>query len=427
MQNRDCLSHPLACLTQQSRRLKAMRLRRDGGWGHGDTRVCHKRPTQPSSTSSPRTPTATRTNTSTTTSHLSICWTISYISSIVHPAIRLLRIPLSLILFAFLLASVAIRVASTVSVAFEPVCFIPGLSSTTACRWIHNHVANGDSLRWADYPALVEVQGKMFEQMLDDSTGSASLSLDMKKTEMATVDLIALVRLSDLASKEALAETLSEFVLDAKDAGRSMHKMDAKMNGALDSIMAMNDYAYGRIEGARANEPGRFSIALWKPKRLTEEHLERLLLELESNYSKLTRLEDRLGTLRDILGWEDKRMSADKEELLSYLWTKLGGNRKDLRNFERNLKLLRDLTVHRKHASARIVATLHTLQGVSQDIEDMRERVAAPNLAGTKVAPEVHMKSIQNGLERLRETRSRAKKIEEDVLRRALGERDRLD
>ncbi|KAF6757167.1 hypothetical protein DFP72DRAFT_1007111 [Ephemerocybe angulata] len=368
-----------------------------------------------------------------------IRWAVSYTFSIVRPAIRLLRIPLSLILFTFLMAAVLNRVASTLSAAFAPVCYIPGLSSTPACRWVHSYsaVSGGrDGVRWADYPALVEVQSKTFEQMLDDSMGSSSLSLDMKKTEMATADLIALVRLSNLASRESLAETLSEFVADAKNAGRSLHRLDAKMNGALDSIMAMNDYAYTRIEGARANEPGRFALALWKPQRSSEEvvtetfndamnvlseHLERLLLELESNYSNLDRLEEKLGTLRDIVGREDKRVTADKEELLSYLWTKLGGNRKDLRNFNRNLKMLQDLTVHRKQANARVVATLHTLQAVSQDMEDMRERVAAPNLAGTKIAPEVHMKSIKNGLERLREGRSRAKKIEEDVLRRALG------
>ena len=200
----------------------------------------------------------------------------------------------------------------------------------------------------------------------------------------------------------------------------------------------MNDFALNAIDSARANEPGPFgALMIWRPsKKAIDEvvketfsdamhvmstHLERLIIEHEANYANLDRLDEKLSTLRDIVARENKTVAEGREELLANLWTMLGGNRKDLRNFDRNLKILHDLTVHRKHASAHIVAALHTLQSVSQDMEDMRERVAAPNLAGSKIAPEVHMKSIKNGLERLREGRLRAKKIEEAALRRALG------
>lgn len=202
----------------------------------------------------------------------------------------------------------------------------------------------------------------------------------------------------------------------------------------------MNDYALHAIQGAKEKEPGMgmfAAVGLWRPVKTTDAvvmetfqeamnvlsgHLERLIIELETNYQTLDSLEEKLGTLRDIVGREDQQITADKEELLSYLWTKLGGNRKDLQNYERNLGLLRELSVHRRQASARVVATLHTLQSVSQDMEEMRERVAGPNLAGSRIGPEVHMRSIQNGLERLREGRSRAKQIEEAALRRALGD-----
>jgi hypothetical protein len=202
--------------------------------------------------------------------------------------------------------------------------------------------------------------------------------------------------------------------------------------------MAMNDFALNAIDSARANEPGPLgALMIWKPsKKAIDEvvketfseamhvmsiHLERLIVEHEANYANLDKLEEKLSTLRDIVARENKTVGEGKEELLAYLWTKLGGNRKDLRNFDRNLKMLHDLTIYRKHASAHIVAALHTLKGVSQDLEDMRERVAAPNLAGSKIKPEVHMNSIKNGLERLREGRSRTKQIEEEALRKALG------
>lgn len=206
----------------------------------------------------------------------------------------------------------------------------------------------------------------------------------------------------------------------------------------LYSIMAMNDFALHAIDSTRANKPGIFgALMIWKPKqKATDEvvketfadamhvmstQLERLIVELEANYANLDKLEERLSTVHSIISRENKTVADAKDELLANLWTILGGNRKELRNFESNLKLLHDLTIYRKHAAAQVVATLHALQSVSQDMEDMRERAAAPNLAGRKIAPEVHMNSIKNGLDRLREGRSRARKIEEAALRRALG------
>ncbi|KAJ3537349.1 hypothetical protein NMY22_g5625 [Coprinellus aureogranulatus] len=376
----------------------------------------------------------------------SVHHTWDYGFSILRPALSILRFILIPLVVLCVLAVILTRVSSTLSSAFTPFCHIPGMSYTSMCRWVNtyndipkNRPAN--TVHWADYPKLVEVQSKTFEQMLDEAvlgaTTPSSLSLDLKKTEMATADLIALVRLSNLKSRESLAETLSEFVSSARGAGRSLARLDAKMNGAMDSIMAMNDYALHAIEGARANEPSKLAMALipWSSGKTADqvvketfidamnvlsEHLERIILEVETNTQNLDALEEKLNTLRSIVAREDASVSADREELLSYLWTKLGGNRKDLKNFERNLKMLGDLGNYRKAAQARVVATLHTLERVSQDMGDMRERVAAPNLAGSQIAPEIHMKSIRNGLERLSEGRKRARTLEEEALRKAL-------
>ena len=88
----------------------------------------------------------------------------------------------------------------------------------------------------------------------------------------------------------------------------------------------------------------------------------------------------------------------------------LGGNKRKLRNFDGHLTLLKDLATYRTQALAHVVAALQTLRGMREDMEDMRERAAAPDLIGSSVPPEVHMKSIEMGLKRLKEGRSRAKK-----------------
>lgn len=88
--------------------------------------------------------------------------------------------------------------------------------------------------RWADYPRLVDVQSASVEQLLDDSVGGSALSLNVKKAEMATSDLVTLIRISNLQSKDLLAESLSSFVDHARLTGRGLQKLSSKVGGAVD-------------------------------------------------------------------------------------------------------------------------------------------------------------------------------------------------
>ena len=79
------------------------------------------------------------------------------------------------------------------------------------------------------------MQTKTFDQLLDESIGSKGLASEVKKAEMANNDLITLVRVSGLKSKDQIAERLGRFSEDAKGTGRSLHSLGAKINGAVDS------------------------------------------------------------------------------------------------------------------------------------------------------------------------------------------------
>jgi hypothetical protein len=74
-----------------------------------------------------------------------------------------------------------------------------------------------------------------FDQLLDESVGGKGLALEVKKAEMASNDLITLVRVSDLKSKDQIVERLSKFSDDARGTGRSLHSLGAKIHGAVDS------------------------------------------------------------------------------------------------------------------------------------------------------------------------------------------------
>ena len=86
-----------------------------------------------------------------------------------------------------------------------------------------------------------------------------------------------------------------------------------------------------------------------------------------------------------------------------------------------HLFLLSSVGEYRKRALAHVSAALQTLQGMSEDMEDLRERVAAPELVGERIPVEVHMRSIRAGLARLQADRERTKEREEEAVRRILG------
>ena len=203
--------------------------------------------------------------------------------------------------------------------------------------------------------------------------------------------------------------------------------------------MAVNDYALQKIDAAQKSKHSRLFAVLipWKSNEkfinqvvvetfgeamnILSTDMERLILEAEANIIALNTLEERLSTLHDIISREDLTLSSEKVDLLAELWTILGFNRKELRNFDQSLLLLKELKTYRQQAFSRVATALQTLQMMDADMEVIRERVARPAIAGSAIPVEVHMKSIQLGLERLREGRMRAKELDEAAIRRVMS------
>lgn len=148
---------------------------------------------------------------------------------------------------------------------------------------------------------------------------------------------------------------------------------------------------------------------------------QRLIIQAEVSLHSLDKLEMQLNNIQDILTREGVDITAAQSDVLADLWTKLGGNREQLRSFKGNLRLLKELGSYRSRALAHVVGALQALQTLSADMEELRERVAAPELTGEEIPVEVHVRSIRSGIERLNEGRVRAREKEEDAMKRILG------
>lgn len=84
-----------------------------------------------------------------------------------------------------------------------------------------------------DYPAFLQLQSR-FEKILADTAVDPGLALGLKRSEAAVKDLTVIVKLSKLAGKDELADRLGEVSSDAKVAGKDLHKLAAKVAGAVD-------------------------------------------------------------------------------------------------------------------------------------------------------------------------------------------------
>ncbi|TFK74141.1 hypothetical protein BDN72DRAFT_760401 [Pluteus cervinus] len=381
---------------------------------------------------------------------------LKYVFDILGGAIHLLRKPLSVVVFLYILAFLLRGLWPTLWVAFNPLCRVPGISRLEICRppTVTPPFRGPPSRNGPNYPKLVDVQSRTFEKLLHDSSDYTGLSTEIKRAEMATTDLITLVRGSRLVSKEMLAEVLDEFVSDAKKTGRSLQKLHAKVGGAVDDILAVNDWALKTIEKAEASAlsgfsgaikalipgaPTQASIRSTITRTFTDSmstvssNLKRLIIEAELSLGHLNDLEEKLNTLYDILRREDIVQKEERDEILRLLWTKLGGNKKKLKGVDDHLTLLKDLGIYRRKARAHVVGALQTLGEMSEGIEDLRERAAQPALLASddendtgrgEIPVQVHVQSIKMGLERLRDGRKRAKLIEQAVVRKVLSAND---
>jgi hypothetical protein len=155
-------------------------------------------------------------------------------------------------------------------------------------------------------------------------------------------------------------------------------------------------------------------------------NMQRLVLEAEVSISDLNKLEEHLKSIHEVVSREDSSISTARAELLAQLWTILGGNKDQLNGMDERRTLLKGVSGYRDRALAHVVAALHTLETMAEDMEELRERVAAPELVGDAIPIDVHMKSLKSGLERLKGRRTGTKQLEEKIVNQILGSVDEV-
>ena len=373
-----------------------------------------------------------------------------WLFDILAGALKTLKKPISWVLaiyaFAGLLTLVQNLLTSSVYSALSPICRLPGSSFLHLPMCQSSSPALGkDAAAPVEFDQLMTVQSR-FEEVLEQSAAGVSLPLDMKRGETSIRDLRQIVRFSSLGSRNELVLEFDGFIETARIASYDLQKFNSHVGRGVDNVLATARWTQRVLDDLAVKQSSRGVIpsfindkilAPFQPLQFTEsklldqyiqhtrivsEEIETLIAEAQALLQVLQNLEDRLDVIHGISYRDHMHAQVSKDEVLSQLWTLLGGNRAALGKHNKQLELLRHVGEYRKTAWAHVSGTILKLQAMGTELEELRERVgSAEVLRGRADIPlAVHLESIRLGVERLEQGREAARELERNHLQRVL-------
>lgn len=278
-----------------------------------------------------------------------------------------------------------------------------------------------------DFNDLIDVQ-RNTANAASVAVYSGSLPLQLKKAEMATSDLRSVLQLSDLSCKNSLDDALRSFTVHARESSRNIQKTVIRIGGLLDASLAMNEWAITALERTESKTSAlgglipfvrrfdtRTSVTDTYVHAMDElaEYLRRLIESNQKAYESLDQLEEDLHLIHEIVGLEKRFQKSEQGEILSNLWSMLGGNKKLKAFFKTNLATLDSFERGRLANQEVVAATSVAFTKMMFEIEDLRERVQRPGIVGDVIPIEMHIRNIELGIEELRIKRDTIRKDED--------------
>lgn len=345
-------------------------------------------------------------------------------------------------------------ISNTINNALTPICRIPGASWMNLPFCPASTRSGTPELQGpAEFDKLVQAQSQFQDILAETSTG-ANLPLDMKRSEASIRDLKHVVQYSSLPSRNELVFEFGGFIDTAKQASQDLGRFNSRIGRAVDQILSTNRWTLSVIDGVAAKESSQGAISRWMGDNLNifapfqpvslsrdvlldqylrhtgavEEQIMSLISEAQALLNILDNLDGRLEVIASIATRDGVKAEDNKEELFAYLWTKLGGNRSSMAKLEHQLALLRQVGTYKRVAWGHVSQTIVKLQSIQHNLEDLRERVAMPETLGAdKVPLEVHIESINLGIERLEQQRDNSRRLEAESYQRVLSRAEEGD
>ncbi|GAB1311039.1 Alpha beta hydrolase fold-5 protein [Madurella fahalii] len=385
---------------------------------------------------------------------------LSWLFGVVGHAFRYAQKPLAFLLSLYLTFGAVIMLQNMATkslyTSLSPICRLPGVSwfDLPFCpRFVPTEGQGEGRERQVEFDRLMDVQDE-FQQVLEKSAQGVSLPMEMKRSEASIRDLRTLVRYSNLAHKEELVLEFDGFIEAAGTASGNLQKFNTHVGSAVDSLISINRWTARFLDELDRGSHdvqhsgglvGQWTSWLFSPFQpavfsdrdilktyiehmtLVSEKVGELVLEGEAVLHILHKAGEHLDIIHDFVTRTQMSVQGRKEEILSMLWTLVGGNSRQLKSLNSQLSLLKQVDAQRLGAVKQVTELIGELEKVRAGLEDLRERAAQPGLLSGRldIPLSVHVETIDRGVERLESARSRIRAIENErfmeVLARGKG------
>ncbi|KUI70219.1 hypothetical protein VM1G_05913 [Cytospora mali] len=379
---------------------------------------------------------------------------LAWAFGVVGMAFQLAQKPLAIALAIYFIFGGLIiaqnMVTKSIYSSLSPICRIPGVSylELPFCPQGPDLQKPTADKKTVEFDGLMDVQER-FEEVLEKSANGVSLPMEMKRSEASIRDLRTMVRYSDLQGREELVLEFDGYIDTARYASNDLQKFNTHVGSAVDSVISINRWTSRYLDGLVAAEQeskgllgtltswvfSPFQPATFSERNLLDKYVEHtalvsdkigdLIIEAQAVLRSLSQAENHLGSIFDFVARTQKSVQSRKEEVLWTIWTLVGANIKKIHNFNSQLSLLKHVDAQRSDAVKQVSELILELEKIQAGLDDLRDRVAEPEIAmakmGGRMPLSVHIETINRGVERLEDARSRIRAIENDRIREVLA------
>jgi hypothetical protein len=287
-----------------------------------------------------------------------------------------------------------------------------------------------------------------FEKVLEDSAEGVSLPMEMLQSEASLRDLRTLVKHSELPARTEMVYEFDGYITAIHQTSKDLQVFNTHVGGAVDSVININRWTSRYIDSMITKQEERrnsllsrgidwlfspFRPVVFEERFILDKYIEHtafvsdkiadLIIEAQAILRLLSVAEDHLQVINEHVVRSSDVVQQRHSEVFYTLWTILGVNNRRLHNLNKQLSLLNHVDAQRRSAIRQLVSLIHDLSDIQSKLGDLRERVAAPELLAdnASIPLQVHIQTINAGVERLEKARSRIRAEEDERLQRVLN------
>ncbi|CUA68883.1 hypothetical protein RSOLAG22IIIB_08130 [Rhizoctonia solani] len=317
---------------------------------------------------------------------------------------------------------------------------IPKLYSKVSCRlpvlpqyFTHCTHELGHPRNPVVIPAFIEL-GELQSRLgyvMEDSTHSSLIAIDMKDSEMALQDLDMLVRDSSISNKE-LGRNLELFIEEVEATSGGLQQFGNHIWGAVGRTMSENEYTITMLESIYPETPKESSgiislMSFGQATTATQKKTQDLWLRTTGSFNKtlhelthqartsigsLEMLEISLGNIQDMTVREEDTLRG-LEQGFKRRWfpdeKRLGSN-------SASYMLLLQVQDHCEHALKYTRGVLSKLEELSNGLSDLGSRESIIT-SSYNISIRTHIENIRNVTERLQHGQVHMKNVEDTYSR----------